>query len=631
MSAVIAGEPKAAPESNSRSAGAGSAHGEQSALWAALASAGDSEMLCRCWLALQCLQVVDTRAGLLLLRSAAGDSYVPAAVWPDPQRDLAYLAAPAQEALAQRSGVVRPAPATPGAAAGVHIAYPVETDGELFGVVVLDVAACAEPELQAVLRQLLWGAAWLDALCLRQRGSAGQLRSARAALALEVLATVQESERLEPASFALVNELVTRLKVDRVSLGLMRRGILKVQAISRSASFEAKSQLVGAMANAMDEALDQRATVCEPAPAAATMRIAVAQRDLAERSGNPVLCSVPLICRGEPLGALLFERAGVEPFEPAELESFEAVAVLLAPALDEKLGHTRWLAGRAIDALGDFRDRLFGPRQPLLKLGTLAILLLLAFLTFVEGQFRVSAKTVVEGAVQRAAVAPFEGFIAEAPVRAGDTVRAGQLLARLDDRDLRLDRVRYGSEREQQVRKYHDALSKHERPAARILAAQIAQSEAQIALVDEKLARSRVSAPFDGIVVSGDLSQLLGSPVESGKLLFEITPLDAYRVIVKVDERDIGYVLEGQRGKLALAGLGGEPMPFEITKVTSVSTAQEGRNYFRVEARLEAPRPGVRPGMEGVGKVVVDERKLIWIWTRGLIDWMRITFWTWMP
>ena len=102
-------------------------------------------------------------------------------------------------------------------------------------------------------------------------------------------------------------------------------------------------------------------------------------------------------------------------------------------------------------------------------------------------------------------------------------------------------------------------------------------------------------------------------------------------MIVKVDERDIGYVLEGQRGQLALAGLGGEPMPFEITKVTSVSTAQEGRNYFRVEARLEAPRPGVRPGMEGVGKVVIDERKLIWIWTRGLVDWMRISFWTWMP
>ena len=32
--------------------------------------------------------------------------------------------------------------------------------------------------------------------------------------------------------------------------------------------------------------------------------------------------------------------------------------------------------------------------------------------------------------------------------------------------------------------------------------------------VEERLARSRLVAPFDGLVVSGDLTQQLGSPVE---------------------------------------------------------------------------------------------------------------------
>jgi multidrug resistance efflux pump len=264
-------------------------------------------------------------------------------------------------------------------------------------------------------------------------------------------------------------------------------------------------------------------------------------------------------------------------------------------------------------------------------MGVAFALLLALFLVFAEGDFRVSAKTVVEGAVQRAAVAPFEGFIAEAPVRAGDTVRAGQLLVRLEDRDLRLERVKLVAERDQQLRKYHDALAKHDRPAAGILMAQAGQSAAQIALVDEKIARTRVTAPSDGVVVSGDLSQLLGSPVEQGKLLFEIAPLDAYRIILKVDDRDIAFVVNGQHGRLVLSGLGGDPLRFQVSKVTPVSTPQEGHNYFRVEAQLESPRIGVRPGMEGVGKIIVDHRKLAWIWTRGLIDWMRITFWTWMP
>ena len=70
--------------------------------------------------------------------------------------------------------------------------------------------------------------------------------------------------------------------------------------------------------------------------------------------------------------------------------------------------------------------------------------------------------------------------------------------------------------------------------------AKIDQAEAQIALLDEQLARTKVVAPFNGVIMKGDLSQSLGSPVEHGQVLFEVAPLESYRVIVQVDERDIG-------------------------------------------------------------------------------------------
>ena len=54
---------------------------------------------------------------------------------------------------------------------------------------------------------------------------------------------------------------------------------------------------------------------------------------------------------------------------------------------------------------------------------------------------------------------------------------------------------------------------------------------------DRKIARSRLAAPFDGIVISGDLSQQIGAPVETGKKLFEIAPLQSYRIILQVDEQ----------------------------------------------------------------------------------------------
>ena len=163
-----------------------------------------------------------------------------------------------------------------------------------------------------------------------------------------------------------------------------------------------------------------------------------------------------------------------------------------------------------------------------------------------------------------------------------------------------------------------------------MVSAQIAQSEAQLALVEEQLARTLMLAPIDGLIVSGDLSQSLGSPVERGQVLFEIAPLNDYRVALQVDERDIAQVKTGQSGQLALAGIPNDVLPFAVRRITPVATAEEGRNYFRVEAHLSKPSSRLRPGMEGVGKIDIGQRKLIWIWTHSLLDWARLWAWKWL-
>jgi hypothetical protein len=35
--------------------------------------------------------------------------------------------------------------------------------------------------------------------------------------------------------------------------------------------------------------------------------------------------------------------------------------------------------------------------------------------------------------------------------------------------------------------------------------------------------------------------------------------------------------------------------------------------------------------MEGVGKIEVGERRLIWIWTRRTVHWVRMFVWSWWP
>ena len=134
------------------------------------------------------------------------------------------------------------------------------------------------------------------------------------------------------------------------------------------------------------------------------------------------------------------------------------------------------------------------------------------------------------------------------------------------------------------------------------------------------------------IVVTGDLSQSLAAPIERGQVMFELAPLDDYRVVLQVDEHDIAAVKLGQKGELVLTALSGHHYPFSVSKITPVSTAKEGRNFFRVEADLGSNAElRLRPGMEGVAKVEVEERHLAWIWSRRLLEWLSLKSWAWLP
>jgi RND family efflux transporter MFP subunit len=318
-------------------------------------------------------------------------------------------------------------------------------------------------------------------------------------------------------------------------------------------------------------------------------------------------------------------------FSPDELECLDTQCMMLAPLLAQRRAAQRSLVQHARASVRGAVGHWFDDSFLGWKFVAAAAVLLLVLSALVPIPFRVTAPSVVEGEVQRSAAAPFQGFIRQAHVRAGDVVRSGQVLATLEDKDLQLERARWEADLEVALRKEREAMAAANRVEVRLAGAQANQARAQLELAQEKLKRVQITAPFDGVVVRGDLSQQLGSPVEQGKVLFELAPLDAWRVILKVDERDIAHVQANQEGDLVLAGLSGVRQRFTVKRVTAVAVAEEGRNHFRVEAELKAHDVKLRPGMEGVAKVEVGSASAFWVATHRLGDWLRLTLWEWLP
>lgn len=622
--------PAFGPGSSAVSAAASAASGQaqESAHWAALAGAADPEQFCQSWLAIQCRLIPGVLGGVVLLQTGTDGRYTPAAVWPDVRRDMSHLTQAAQRALVERRGLVQPGS---GEGAGYHVAYPVDAVGTLYGVVVLDVAMRPEPELQSVLRQLHWGVAGLELLFYRGAVASEAESRKRLQTVLELVACAAGQERYTGAAMALVTELATRLACDRVALGFVQAGQIKIDAVSHSAQFKERTNLVRAVAAAMDEAVDQGAAVTWPPVPGALPVVARAHEALAREQGGGAVCTVPMQVGAAFVGALTLERPAGTPFDDTTLELIEALAGLAGPMLHTHRREDQWFGKRVLVWWKEKLRQLFGPRHAGLKFGVLAVVLLAGFLTFAKGPFRVSAASSLEPLVQQAAAAPFNGYVREAPLRAGDLVKAGDVLARLDDRELRLERLKWMSQEEELAKQFRQAMADRNAAQVQIVSAQLEQARAQVARAEDQLSRTTVAAPFDGVVVSGDLSQQLGAPVERGTVLFEVAPLESFRLIVKVDERDVAFVRSGQRGTLLLSAFPDEAIGFEVQQVTPVSTARDGRNYFRVEAKLERTDPRMRPGMEGVAKVEIDERRYIWIWTRSVVDGLRLLLWQWLP
>lgn len=452
-----------------------------------------------------------------------------------------------------------------------------------------------------------------------------------ATAALALFAQVLAASSLQAAAHRLVATLVQRGGCSRASIGLVDPRGVRLLAVSGIDLDLPQAELTQGLLGALNEAVEQGQTLAWPtgedqAPAAGVW---LEQQQLQRLVGGAV-ATVPLGAAGQPIAAVCVERHAGPPWSAAERVQLEQLLALAAPALRwmhhaEQPWHQR-CTRELLQAWAALRQPERRTRRRLLAAGALV----LAFVALVPLQHGVSGRARIEGAEQRALAAPVDGFVKAVHVRPGDRVLAGAPLIDLLDGDLRLERERWGSQLAQHENGYAAAMAKPDRTAASTSLSRISEAQAQLALVDEQLARARVVAPFDALVIQGDLSQSIGAPVRQGDTLLTLATSGHHRVIVEVDEVDIAAVQLGQAGQLSLSSLNFGSEPIVVERITPLARAVEGRNVFEVEARLVEPRADLRPGLLGRAELWVGHQPPLWAWTGHVWDRLRLAWWSWL-
>jgi RND family efflux transporter MFP subunit len=454
---------------------------------------------------------------------------------------------------------------------------------------------------------------------------APEIESARL---LEMQAAILAQPRFALGATAFVTQLALLMRAERAVIGFTKRGQARIVAVSHATKFRAGAEQFDLIGAAMDEALEQETSICYPEVSGTRPHITAAHAAFARRDGMS-MATIPLVSQSRAFGALTLMRAGNAPFDQNELAQCERVSVAIGPLLQLKFDAERSWSDRLLTSLREGARALTGPGRLGLKTGAGIAVVAIAVLAFVPVDYRIGAPARVEGAIQRALVAPTDGFLRELHARPGDHVKSGQVLAELAQDDLRLEQRKWGSELAQHENSAAAALAHADRAQFVVNQSRADEARAQLDLASQQLERTRIVAPFDGVVIAGDLTQTLGAPVQRGETLLTIAPDQQFRLLIEVDERDIVDVRAGANGYLALGALIGRSLAFEVVRVTPMASTRDSRNFFEVEGKFDGTPSDLRPGLQGIAKIEAGSRTSAWIWTHRFFDWLRLALWSW--
>lgn len=457
------------------------------------------------------------------------------------------------------------------------------------------------------------------------RRDADQVRQAMALLAVS-----QAAEGFAGAALNLVNELARQGGCTRVSLGWIKGRHVKLVSISHTEHLKRHSEQVAHVELAMAECLDQQQPIVYPLPPNAEPLLAHVvvhdHRRLTADHPDRYVMSVPLRDNEQWLGVLTLERAN-KSFDAEFVQQLQLIADVLGPHLADRQESDRWLVGHAWHSLKRFAGYAVGPRHVAWKMLAIAMMALIVYAAVGSWPYRVTAEFTFEAHTKRIIPAPFESQLLTVHVEPADQVEAGQELARLDDRELWLQLK--GQRAQLQIKR-----QQLDRASASGQVAQVQQEQAAIdailagiELLEYRIERAIIRAPIAGHVLSGYWRDKLRGVIEQGDVLFEIAPLKDLTAILRVDESDINQIHVGQIGQLATRSNPEQTFTFTVTRIVPQAIPVDRANVVEVHAAIEAPAPWLRPGMQGLAKVDADRRRIYWLATHRIADWLRLYLW----
>ena len=437
-------------------------------------------------------------------------------------------------------------------------------------------------------------------------GMATEVRST--ASVLELVEKTHCAETRQEACIKIANELQAFLRCDYVAVGLKPKGKpgCKLSAISSLADYDSNSRLTTMFRNCFDEAVVRGEYTVFPARETVNRGSTLSHKKLAGQLRCASAITMPLRTEDEEIvGAVTFLGGLGLDRSPATRN--------LIQALEHPLGSTIESVSKIEGGpLRRFSKFFISKQKTNAMWAIYASLLIGAIALMIPISYRVHCDCLAEPTVRSYVVAPYEGLLENTLVEPGTVVQSGQLLARMDGREIRIEAVGKVAERERAFRKYDTHLANQEIAEADRARLETEQLDTEIELLEHRQKNLDIKSTVTGIVLSGSLDRRENYPVTRGETLYEIAPLNPLRIELSIPADEIMHVEVGQVVKFRFDGFGTETTEGVIRLIRPSSTIRDDQNVFVAEAELDNSDGLVRPGMKGKAKILGTKKTLGW-------------------
>jgi RND family efflux transporter MFP subunit len=339
--------------------------------------------------------------------------------------------------------------------------------------------------------------------------------------------------------------------------------------------------------------------------------------------------AVPLADDDGRVGTLSLESSDPNFLGPAHLEMIQILSSQATVALRNA---SLYREVPFIDLLKPVLDRkrkflaLEKSRRVLLIAAAAAALL---FLLIFPLPLRVVGDASVSPAQSVLIQPEVEGVVQRVNVREGEMVAAGTVLATLADWQYRGQLAAAQAKYETAVSQMNRSLSNDDGGEAGIQRIQADFWGSELARARERLDRTQLRSPIDGVVVTPHIEDLAGRKLMPGDTFAEIVDTSRAIVDVAIDEDDVLLLHAGEKASVKLDGFPTRTFHGVVTVVSPRSQVQGSDRFFFARVAVPNSDGAIRDGMQGRGKVVTGWRPAGQVFFRRPAVWLWSKLWSW--